>query len=491
MNDQTDRKVIAKQSGVSGSLTPKYRIFLTIALVVSYLLYAFNNYIIGQTLKDLQDIYRCTYEQISNINTIRAFAYAVGSINGFAFDVINRQLSLMIIHVLIGLTMILTPFYHYLSLLYINNVVNGFLSGGIELLLNVWTVEMWAQDCGPYIQAVHFGGSVAGLITPQIFGSFLEEKIQKTLPNNTTGPAMDGQVTETIIIRPSTIHIPYGVLGGISVAFGLFIGCTYFYRKYERRVVVHNNNNNIKNTVDGKSNWRQRFTIVTCGQSSSESLMLAIVLLCGYIVSLALTIQWAQFTYIPTYVEDSKLKLSVDMAVEMSTVLGGALVAGRIAGMIISRFVNSKLIAILFLVILFVAEILYIIFTNIGPTGVWVANVVFGIGLGPMQAVGYQIVEMVTPVTNMIGVLYIFMSGLIAAITPIIMSRFIYTDVFTLVYVNLFFILTGLIVVAIVWWLIYKNNDNKSNYNMQTKANNFTKTDIVMVAPVVSILEVS
>ncbi|XP_054156877.1 sodium-dependent glucose transporter 1-like [Oppia nitens] len=372
------------------------------------------------------------------------------------------------------LTMILTPFLYYLPLLYVNNAVNGFLSGGIELLLNVWVVEMWGQKCGPYIQAVHFGGSIAGLITPQIFGPFLEIKdISVVVSNNTQGLAVYS--IDILVITPSTIHIPYGVLGGLSVAFGLFIGCTYFYRKYEGRVVVNNNNN----TVKGNSNWRQRFTVPTNGQSS-QSLLMAIVLLCGYIVSIAMTIQWAQFEYIPTYVEYSQLHETAQGAVKMTTALGGSLVVGRVAGMIISQFVSAKLIAILFLALLFGAEIVYIIFTNIGSTGVWVAHVLFGFGLGPLQAVGYQIVETVTPMTNTIGVLYIFMSGLIAAVTPIIMSRYIDTNVFTLIYVNLFFILTGMAVVVVIWWLIHKNANNVTNYDIDNIKNTID-IDVIQV----------
>src|SRR5437867_2753212 len=117
----------------------------------------------------------------------------------------------MVCHIVIGITMILTPFLKYIGLLYAEQAVNGFVSGGIELMANVWTVEMWGNQCGPYVQAVHFGGSIAGLITAPMFGPFLMKHGHQV---------MSGNVTRHVVVQPSTIYIPYAILGGLSVLFG-------------------------------------------------------------------------------------------------------------------------------------------------------------------------------------------------------------------------------------------------------------------------------
>ncbi|CAG2109240.1 unnamed protein product, partial [Medioppia subpectinata] len=411
-------------------ISKRYRAFLTVMMCIAYFLYAFNNYQTGQSISDFQKIYDAPFERISYANTVRSFAYAIGALNGFLINMANKQIIIMVYFVVVGLTQMLVTYLKYVPVLYLDYAINGFVSGALELITNVWTIEMWAEECGPYVQAVHFGGSVSAIITPQIFAPFI------------TGP---GSTHE------SRINIPYLALGAASIAFGLFMGLTYFFQKYVPRKVHSNFRVDV---TEGKYTQKFReWNSVFVAELWPSLPKHFIIVLCGFMVSIALTIQWSQFTYIVSYAEKSSLQLSTVTAGYMNTAIAASLLASRafMIGFAKLSFVTPKRINFVCYVLLLAAEILYLIFTDINVIGVWVADCIYGIGLGPVMAGAFQLAEECCPLTDLMGVLFIFMGGLTTSFTPLILASTMDVNPQTLNYVNIFFIGSAIILVLVIY----------------------------------------
>ena len=84
----------------------------------------------------------------------------------------------------------------------------------------------------------------------------------------------------------------------------------------------------------------------------------------------------------------------------------------------------------------------------------WVANVVLGLGLGPIYPAIYQMIESITPVTNLIGSLFIFTIGLLQVICPIIFGHYLTTLPMILIYINFTFICLAFILFLIIYFII-------------------------------------
>ena len=48
-----------------------------------------QNFLPGSTLLDLQQIYECTYYQVSSINTVWGVTYTLGALSRFIFHLLN------------------------------------------------------------------------------------------------------------------------------------------------------------------------------------------------------------------------------------------------------------------------------------------------------------------------------------------------------------------------------------------------------------------
>ena len=110
--------------------------------------------------------------------------------------------------------MICAPILPSLTFLKINYMVDGFASGGLEAAADVWITEIWGNQCGPYVQMLHFIFAFGSILAPLIIKPFLGEQIDVfenyTLPSNSQSILFtsDNQTTilpsdNQIIILPS------------------------------------------------------------------------------------------------------------------------------------------------------------------------------------------------------------------------------------------------------------------------------------------------
>jgi hypothetical protein len=269
--------------------------------------------------------------------------------------------------------MILTPFIEYIQALYFDFAVNGFVSGGIELCINIWVAEMWGKECGPYLQLVHCVGSISSIITPELFEPFLTaDNINKC-----TDDSVANSSDKWAII--SKLYIPYTILGAITIFLGLILGCLYCYKKYNKRKITGDVLKDNKTDTKTRRTLNKMNTIFITEFMPSKAILITIVM-CGYVTSIAQTVQWAQFNYLKSFIQFLDLGIN---ETNLSLILAVSFFVSRIIAIPVAYYLSAKYIISASLVLLLTSQILYLtLMTTPSIQMVWAATIVFGVGLG-------------------------------------------------------------------------------------------------------------
>ena len=156
-----------------------------------------------------------------------------------------------------GLTLILMPHCTSLFQLFTLGAINGFSIGSFDTAINVWILEIWGQDSGPYMQALHFTYGLGSFVAPLVCEPFLSKKklighhmkmsdlermtnhtFEDSLPLTNSSDLLlnitdDFISDEKIRANPIMIYIPYAFVGIISILGAVGVLMLYFYKKYE------------------------------------------------------------------------------------------------------------------------------------------------------------------------------------------------------------------------------------------------------------------
>lgn len=186
---------------------------------------------------------------------------------------------------ILGVTVAVMPHVATLTQLFVLAGINGFAIGSFDTAINVWILEIWAEDSGPFMQALHFTYGIGSFVAPLICEPFLStesihsgshgiphsiEAIPTTVVSSTPSSIIPSTllpsegissittatplillselVNQTMFesINASTdttlppidpidflIYIPYGIAGATTVISGLVVLVLYYYKKYE------------------------------------------------------------------------------------------------------------------------------------------------------------------------------------------------------------------------------------------------------------------
>jgi hypothetical protein len=377
--------------------------------------------------------------------------------------------------------MALTPHLPSINSLYINFAINGYASGGIECISDVWILEMWQQECGPYVQALHFVFGLGSVMTPLVVEPYLSGKEAEDIYSdnyNTTETLVTDYINETettVIYLPqlaynqsvveneelfhSRVYIPY-TCGAIAIALSAFIiGGLFFYKKYippptrapqtvpERSLTPFENMNKTFKT-----------------KLMPTKPILIMIVLSGYLLSLIVGLEWAQFNYFPSFAHFSPLHITEKRAAVISTGLAIAFTIGRAIAIPVSHFLRPKQMIYGSLILLSIANVLFLFFASYSETFMWFANIVYGLGLSSVVASIYSMVEEQTAFNNLMGALFSFFGGLTSSVYPIILGYYIESKPLILIYVNILSaILSFLLMISIQ--LIIRKFIQKPTFN--------------------------
>ncbi|XP_054156848.1 major facilitator superfamily domain-containing protein 4B-like [Oppia nitens] len=380
---------------------------------------------------DLQSIYRCTFEQISYLNTIWGITYLVGALGVGIYSKFNKYTVFMLCLIVNGLTSVPFANFKYLSILYVAYGINGIDSGIIDSFTTVWMIEIWETKCGPFAEALHFVISVGQIVATPLANQFLS-----TIVTNNG--------SDDVHTTPSRIWIPYLIVGVINIATGIWFGgiAIYRHRYYGSRGKklttidnTSNNNNNIDSKRFSHLFIKTRNLFVT--QLSSSKVGCAVLLMTCLQSAIMSTLVWYWQTYWTPFAQFSSDNLiSKQLANNMLTAFQIAVAVSRAVFIPLSVYVSPVFRIYFSFVVLIVSVVLFVIYGISSLTILWLGNVLMGVGLGPIQASYYQLLRGILPVTNMFGAIATFLNGLFQAIFSAVLGHYIDNNPIIFIYLS-------------------------------------------------------
>ncbi|XP_064614236.1 sodium-dependent glucose transporter 1A-like [Liolophura sinensis] len=162
----------------------------------------------GPTFLDLLLILNVHLEQGTLLFTSGSVGYLGGSlIGGIVYDRFNKELTLMISTLMMGVLTVVLPFTRYLPVMAVVNCLRSCFMGGLDAGGNAIMVRIWGKDVGPYMQAVHFAFGLGGIISPFVAAPFLLSRPED--PSNVTDTSSTPHENLTDGFTLSSIPTPY------------------------------------------------------------------------------------------------------------------------------------------------------------------------------------------------------------------------------------------------------------------------------------------
>ncbi|XP_054166057.1 uncharacterized protein LOC128963564 [Oppia nitens] len=313
------------------------------------------------------------------------------------------------------------------------------------MLTDIWLVELWQHRCAPYIQALKLAYSLALIFSPILVKPFLSSQTNITNNNNNNNTIIDshnhknGVQLSSSSSSTSKIFIPYSIAGTLILLSVLILTLLYCYRKYEpsrvASITVPDNNNDDNTNVSLNKNIvtnclislkRQFLLTYNTVNRSTIQLIVAVAIL----FSIATQLFIAPAIYFPTFAQLShRLLIDNRSAAVMTSGLFMTMTVSRLLAIPISRYVDPQKIMLIYLSLLLGSTVIFIQLSGTSLWWLWLATILYGLGLGPINACIYSLLERLIPVTDTIGVIMLF-SANILDITKYVLSIIIYVCVF-------------------------------------------------------------
>ncbi|UXI22286.1 FAM76A protein [Sarcoptes scabiei] len=445
-----------------------YKYIVTFSLFFCYFAYGVNFYVIGPTLIELASIFRTSLEQICLIYTIRSAGYTFGSLSGFLFKYINRQLALVFFVTLMGITLALIPHCTSINLVFVLAAINGFSIGSFDTAINVWMLEIWSEDSGPFMQALHFTYGIGAFVAPLICEPFLStESVHLSHHHSPSSSSMEAandtdpfQTLNISVIDPIDylIHIPYAIAGAITIFSAMIVLGLFFYKKYEPpRKFKAPNDDQLSYQSKKKSSILQNGLEppmplrLTRSKNLHQTFMTVwIVLMGSMFFTLFVGMEQMHLQFLPTFAVNTDLNLSPSSAAMISSAAALAFTIGRCLSIPLAIKFRPQTILYTNHILMLIGTILLAAYANTSERMLWIGNIVLGCGFSSVYASIYAFLEQKISVTNRIGSIFVFAGGFTAAVSPSMVGRYIEADPLILIWFDLICCLLCLTVFFII-----------------------------------------
>ncbi|XP_053213547.1 sodium-dependent glucose transporter 1-like [Panonychus citri] len=181
--------------------------------------------LLGSCLLDYQILVGEKFTIVAYLVQERAIGYVFGSLlAGTVINYFNKIFTLSLTNLVIGISIIISPWLSSFILLSFATVIGGIALGFLEIYCNVYIAHLWGGQSTNYLQALHMFFDLGALTAPLISGPFLlpmdpedynNAQEQSKLTNTTTEYTKD----DLLIQYP---HLIFGIfLIIISIVFAI------------------------------------------------------------------------------------------------------------------------------------------------------------------------------------------------------------------------------------------------------------------------------
>jgi len=299
--------------------------------------------------------------------------------------------------ILMSVIPFLTEFILFLAV----NLLVGVTSGAAISLCESWILEIWGNQCGPYMQALQFFRGLGYIIAPVLANPFLsihEELDQEELNNgimaNGTTEVYDKTSTTPESHYNDRIRTPY-IVNGVMLAVGAaFLLCMYIFR-----VIKDNQSNSmsagisqvkiISNSVNSLGDAKTEQPVVVQDKDGhGESVVVSTrARYFGYGI-VALSSVFYLFFYeevivifLPTFEINLDLNISKSQASLLTTAFSLSNVIGKACGVLLALKISHFILLYINLGIMIGSLVVIILFGNTNLTILWIAICIHGMFL--------------------------------------------------------------------------------------------------------------
>jgi fucose permease len=240
----------------------------------------------------------------------------------------------------------------------------------------------------------------------------------------------------------SKLYIPYSISAMTAILSSVIFLVLYILRPYHSPQPIDTNDDrqqlvdeNTSSTIRSKFECPNRSTIW-------------MITISGLFLLLYAGTETAYFTFSASYVTRTDLHLTKNTGAYMASVLALSFTITRALSILIAIKMSPQLMIYMDCLILVCGYIIIFIFANTNQTFLWMGNILLGIGFASVFPSYYPFIEGSLRISNMIGSIFLFCSGLSSCICPLIVGLFIETKPLMLIYMN--FSLTLLTIIALI-----------------------------------------
>ena len=290
------------------------------------------------------------------------------------------------------------------------------------------------------MQALHFFFGIGSILGPILSEPFLSVT-NKTDTNSTNIHRLihlphsyrlfsSGPKNTTI---ESELWIPYTIASMTAVMASVIFLCLYIFLRYpdpNSRSRTQDEDSEQLVKTENPSNAGQRFQCFDC-----PTLWLMIMSCLFLLVSAGQETAYFQFS--ASFATQTDLHLSKNTAAFMASALALSFTITRAVSVLIAMKLSAQYMIYIDCLVIFTANILILLYANTNENFLWLANIMMGAGFASVFPSFYPFIQNKLNITNIIGSIFLFCTGLSGIFCPLIVGLFIERKPFMLVYLCL------------------------------------------------------
>lgn len=386
--------------------------------------------IIGVALLDLQVLSGATFDTVTLLVTGRALGYGFGSVAGGFLDAkCNTQLTIMLSQFIGAVVHVGIPLCRTLWLMIVLNLIAGISCGVVDnrelepipttacykpfLVANVFILKLWAKECPPFLQALHFCFGVGSLLASLIVEPFIKEDGSRELsgPSNATIPELQPDDIE--------LFVPYYIIAAI----GAFVGFLFLlmYVKF-RETTDHPSRNTtavIEQDKDGKK--------VEVTKIIKPRIRMLLIILTSLFLLVYIGFEKTVGVFIPAYGHHGPLGLSKKTGANISAVYWALFTSFRLVAVILSGVIGTFWILVMNIFNTVIATVTIVAVQTSEPV-FWFSCAFMGIGLSSTWGSMFGFMESQFPLNGKIVSCFSFGACLGSSIFPAVMGYLMAID---------------------------------------------------------------
>ena len=182
--------------------------------------------IFGSTMVDLAKVYAVDVSLVSSMMLANNVGYMIGTLAGWTYRWINRQLALIFATLLMATTIFILPYCPAIWIAYVVYFLNGLGFGIYGSSSAIWFIDMWPK-----------GGTTAVLLGSQLIyglGSIFTPTMVAHFVFGESNQTASGEWLD-ISLRRSYLVIPYWITAAIQTLPSILLLVLYFIWPWSKR----------------------------------------------------------------------------------------------------------------------------------------------------------------------------------------------------------------------------------------------------------------